>query len=190
MHRNRIEELPFRGKMMPPWRWLLVLGLVLVTSLWTALWVNAGTIRPNKTRLRDETLSLAGLKQIQVDVGKLPWSLKAKGMTQELVLKLFRDHLADARFDLADEPDLPRVLLRVTAVTDPNQPGALCLLSVISVHQKFILDRLDREVSVPTANFQVMALTTTNVVDKTFKRNLRLATRTFVKHVVLASQAP
>ena len=168
--------------------WRIQVGFVASMALAIG-WVQAGPILPQKPRPSDEVLSLAGLKAIKVVVSEMPSTLTDAGITTEQTTALFKEILTEFGFVVRDEPDWPRLVLQTGSIGDPDIPGSVGVLITLEVYQMGVVDRISRQLALPTTSFSKITLTTKDQVADSFRRDLRFNAQSFSRYVQWADAA-
>jgi len=137
------------------WGWAAALVIALA---WGA---QGAPIMPMpRVDLPEEVQSLAGIDRVQLTMADLPESLTKRGLKKAEVRRRCIDRLARDGIHVVDDPALPRMDLWFEQVDDPDQPDSSCFVSVIAVYQSVRVNRLNRDMTVPTACFASATLTT------------------------------
>jgi len=135
-------------------KYLLGAGAAVIV-LGCGVWAVAGPYTPGQRSIADEAFSLAGLNRFNVEV-------RSPHMPEMInpVLKVLSERLQDAGCELSEDLDVPRMVISIFISKDPNQPEALAVLIVIAVRQPVSIERLQTELTIPTALYTHVKLTT------------------------------
>lgn len=116
-------------------------------------------------RVLEETYSLANIKAFSVEVQ----SEDLPGITDEVTNQII-DRLADAEYEIVNDPEVPRLVLHISTAMDPQQPDGLALAMIVAVHQPISVERLESTLVVPTFTSSHIKLTTHGDVKKVVLR--------------------
>ena len=137
------------------WGWAAALVIALAWG------VQGAPIMPKQgVDLPDEIRSLAGIDRVQFTMADLPESLTKKGVRKSEMRRRCIDRLEGDGIEVVDDPAVPRVDLWFKQIDDAEQPDASCVVSVIAVFQSVRVNRLNRDLTVPTACFATATLST------------------------------
>lgn len=164
------------------WRYTFILAAGIVFIV-TGLWATAAPIGPRSEKLSDEILSLGGLKQIQLEVEQIPAPLNEAGLEQQTVDNLIQQSLKEGGFVIMKDEDVPRLLVRVQAVTNSDDPGGLGALVIVAVHQKVTVERLGTQLKVPTMTASYAGYTAKQDIAKLVEKKLPALLAHFVRLV-------
>ena len=151
------------------------LSAALAVAQVVSLALRAGPILPGSitTDAPDEARSLAGLKRVRLEVLPLPQLLRDAGVRPSRLGRILVGPLADSGVEVANDPELPRVAVKIFAATDAKQAAAVSIGVVVAVHQSVKVQRLDRQLRVPTASVTTVSLATRDTVRAVVEHELR-----------------
>ncbi|MAE62743.1 MAG: hypothetical protein CMJ18_00600 [Phycisphaeraceae bacterium] len=129
----------------------------------------AGPMLP-KRNLPDDHLSVSGLSQFTIEAFPTQQVMDRYAVSDEKLASVFRERLEQKGFRVHHDGNHPRLRLTVFDAQDTDQPDAVALTAVISVYQKVFMDRLDRQMTLPTITFGMTSLTTKDNVADTLKQ--------------------
>ncbi len=135
-------------------KYLLGTGIAVIV-LGSGIWASAGPFTPHRRSLPDEALSLAGLNHFNIEV-RSPHVPEAV----EPVLAVMSDRLEEAGCELSEDVDVPRMVISIFTSEDLEQPDALAVLMMIAIRQPVSIERLETELTIPTALYTHVKLTT------------------------------
>ena len=169
-------------------RWTIVaMGLLaLGAGAWLA-W--AGPILPKTVKLPPEVQAMAGLDRFRAAVGPLIGLPSDVPLARKLLLEELRQRLMAEGLELGDDDDksLPLIALDLSFATDPDLPQVMSATGVLSLHQKVTIERLDRELLLPTVTVVSSQLTTLDKADQTINRMIRSGVGVFANTLKLAN---
>jgi hypothetical protein len=169
-------------------RWTIVATglLALGAGAWLA-W--AGPILPKTVTLPPEVQAMAGLDRFRAGVGPLIGLPSEVPLTRKLLLEELRQRLMAEGLELGDDDDksLPLIALDLSFATDPDLPQVMSVTEVLSLHQKVTIERLDRQLLLPTATVVSARLTTLDKADQTTRLMIRSGVGVFANTLKLAN---
>ncbi len=162
---------------------------VLAVALGISLAGRAAPILPGSAPrdAPDEALSLAGLKRVRIEVLPLPPLLKDAGVRPSNLRQLLIVPLEEAGIKIEEEPDLPRIVVKVFMATDEQQPQALSIGVVVAVHQRVRVRRLDRSLVVPTATVTQVAQASRETARDAVERELQVVAHALQRIIRVAT---
>jgi hypothetical protein len=137
------------------WGWVMALVIALA---WGA---QGAPIMPDQHRgtLNEEIDSLAGIDRVQFTLADLPKSLTARGLKKSEVRRRCINRITKDGIEVEDNPQLPRIDLWFKDIVHPLEHTSLGFVSVVAVFQSVRVNRLNRDLTVPTACFAGVTLT-------------------------------
>ncbi len=141
--------------------WIAACALLMATVLLAA------PILPKAGTLPDETASLAGVKQVRIEVLRVSPLLSKFDIKPTRLEDAFRDRVEEAGFQIVEDANAPRCSLIVKTAVDIDLPEAVSLTVSILVHQKVRVHRIGRDLTLPTATLQKTVLTTVARTEET-----------------------
>ena len=120
---------------------LLVMGVLLSP---------AAPLVPQDQELADPVRSLAGLKQLRVQI-RVSSDAAGAELDVPALGNEWRQKLRDAGFELLEAgDDIPLLELTLTTVSDPKLPGGLGVGTTLMLYQRVHVPRLQTDLTVPT----------------------------------------
>lgn len=158
---------------------IVVWGVVSLVAAWT----DAGPFAPAPPRVPEEALSLSGLTRFQLGTIPLTPLLREADVKVESLVKLIARQLQQEGISLGEDPLLPRLSLVILTDTNPDQRGAVSLTTIMAVHQKAHINRIDRSLTVPTATTGNTALTTRKGLSDAVEQSVQRAVQTLLDYM-------
>ena len=171
-------------------RIVLAVLLAFVAGFSLAVW--AGPVLPVPSNLPAEVQALQGLEQFRASTGPLTGLPADSPVTREEILAELKRGLRDSGLELGEDEErhLPKIAFDFMFAYDPAQPDAIGITGILALYQKVTIDRLGREIMLPTSTLVMSNLTTMDKVEDTIKRAIRSAAGAFAETVKMANAGP
>ncbi len=163
-----------------PKRLLPLAGAVLATTVILC----AAPLVPTQPQLPDELRCLNGIERVEIVVDDLTPLLRPR-VTSATLTRRWTEMLEEAGFAVMppDAPHDARLVLQYFTTKDDTAGACAALTTVISVHQRVRLERLDEAMTLPVSSVAVTTTCTPKTAGETSLRELERATRYFVRFV-------
>ncbi|MAE66431.1 MAG: hypothetical protein CMJ18_19355 [Phycisphaeraceae bacterium] len=161
---------------------------VLAASLLVATCVAGAAPVIPRMALPDEVFSLVRLDRVGLKIDAVDQRLVARGLTFAKVAAHCRDALEEGGVKVvADDDELPRVVVQVQTATGPDFPDAVAIEVVIAVHQRIVVSRLDRPMRAPTSSVSILKVATREKSPVVGRRAVTTALESFLRLSRLAT---
>jgi len=129
---------------------------LLIVLLLLVLPAQAAPILPQKPKLPGELIILSGLNRLQVVIEALPEEISRGRFTRDTIGDVLKSRLRKDGFQVAEEAaegrNIPRLVAQLFVATDADQPESVAMTLILALHQEVLLERLERRITVPTAD--------------------------------------
>lgn len=165
-------------------------SLLLLVSL--VAMATAAPILPDGPHLTDEMMSLAGLSRFRVRIRPItPEVAQMTRLSDQVIAEQWKTKLRRAGFEVADGTDTgdPLIELQMQGGSDTGVPDGFSFSATIELLQKVRIERLDRELMVPTYSYAMSGLETSQNLRDSARRVTERLLATFVRQCKTATAA-
>ncbi|MAE67452.1 MAG: hypothetical protein CMJ18_24590 [Phycisphaeraceae bacterium] len=150
--------------------------LVLILSGALVMTITAAPILPSSS-LKDQVRSLHGIEKLRVHLEPLSSAITDLDVDADELVARQRRKLRQAGFEIVSEaqatdpgPVVPRLTIEITGVGDQQVAGALACTISVTLEQQARIERLDKELFLPTFARHATALVPEAEVSKTIRQ--------------------
>lgn len=156
-------------------------ALLVVTAI-----VAAAPIIGQKRELPDEVRCLRDLDTVSIDIQEIHFALDDTGMRKRL-FTTFQRELERRGIAVDQQVGAPRLVIQYQIARDPQgAPESVALTTMIAVHQRVRLLRLDEQVTVPVASVLTTSMGPRRDLEKLMLRETEAAVRLLARWAELA----
>ncbi len=145
---------------------------------------------PPPPRVSDETLSLARVEKVRLEIAPLAAQLANVGLSAKRIEADWREKLTAAGIKVAnDDPQAPRLRLQTKATDDEDLPGGTGFSSYLKLYQRVHVPRLNRKLEVPTFTYLMGGIENAEDLAAATQQSLDIVIIRFIEQVELAGSA-
>jgi len=112
--------------------------------------------------------SLAGVKRVQLFISPLHPALKAAGVSENKIRKVWREPLESAGIQIVTGRGVPSIILSIDYFSEREIPDAVALLGSLRFDQQVHINRINKDVRVPTYSMNAHMLVSREAVGRAF----------------------
>lgn len=151
--------------------------------------VLAGPFLPAGGGAPDTVQSLADfVDQVRIRIGTPPEIFQQAGVTEEFIETRLRKQLEQKGIAVVDDDNAPVLDFSTFAVSEPKAADAVAYLCIIQVEQKVRLERLDRELLLPTFYYHMLGIEPPEAIAQTVRDSVTGTIRGLFQHIQMADR--